>query len=388
MKKKIFFICGESSGDTHGADLLAELYKIFPKEMLTIKAIGGDHLREQGAEILYDCKHLGSMGLTEVIDKLSRYVNLEKDILLQISTFSPHVVILVDFPGFNLRLCSKIKKYSPNTKIVYYFPPQVWAWNQGRTKILAKHCDLVLCGFPFEEKFHRDRGVNAFYVGNPLLNELEKYDKEKLKEDFGIKKEEVLIGIFPGSRKSEIHFMFELLLKAADTLSKEFPKCRFIVSQARTIDSLNENEHWKKYSKSIGENKIRILPAENKNNHKLLAASDYLWLTSGTVTLEAALYENPLILGYRGNSINYILYLIFKRINMIGLPNIISGKVIVPELIQNQTTAENYYATTKQWLMNSHTLKETRENLKKLKDILGSKNASLEAATKVKELLN
>ncbi len=386
MKKKIFFVCGESSGDTHAGDLLKELYKLIPKDFIWAKAIGGDHLREQGAEIVYDCKYLGSMGLVEIVNKIPMYLTLEKDILLKISTFLPHIVILVDFPGFNLRLCKKIKKVSPDTKIVYYFPPQVWAWNQGRTKTLAKYCDLVLCGFPFEEKFHQDRKVNAFYVGNPLLNELDQYDREKLRNEFGLKKDEILIGVFPGSRKSEIHYMLDLLLNAADLLSKEFSKCRFIVSQARTIEGLAENESWKKYSRSMGD-KIRILPAKDKNNHKLLAVSDYLWLTSGTVTLEGALYENPLILGYRGNFINYVLYLILKRVNMIGLPNIISGKVIVPELIQYETNAENYYATTKQWLMNSHTLKETRQNLKNLKTILGPKNASKEAAIRIKELL-
>lgn len=381
MKKKLFFVCGESSGDTHAADLLKEFYKIFPKELLMVKAIGGEHLKKAGAEVIFDCKHLGSMGLTEVLAKLPTYINLEKEILLELSTYMPDIVILVDFPGFNLRLCKKIKKYSPNTKIVYYFPPQVWAWNQGRTKILAKYCDLILCGLPFEEDFHRKRGVNAYYVGSPILNELEKFNKVALRKEFGVENDETLIGIFPGSRKSEINFMFRLQLKAAKMIKKEFSKCRFFVCQANTIP-------YETLSNIISEEFPEAHLLLSGNNHRLLCASDYLWLTSGTVTLEGALYENPLILGYRGNIINYILYLIFKRVDMIGLPNIVSGRKIVPELIQYETTSENYYSTTKQWLLNPHKLKETKENLKKLRDILGDRNASKEAALKIKELLS
>lgn len=381
MKKKLFFVCGESSGDTHAADLLKEFYKIFPQNLLMVKAIGGDHLKKAGAEIIIDCKYLGSMGLTEVLSKLPMYINLEAEILLEISTYMPDIVVLVDFPGFNLRLCQKIKKYSPGTKIVYYFPPQVWAWNQGRTKILAKYCDLVLCGLPFEEDFHRKRGVNAYYVGSPVVNELEKFNKVALRKEFGVENNETLIGIFPGSRKSEINFMFRLQLQAAKMIKKEFPKCRFFVCQANTIP-------YETLSKIISEEFPEAHLLLSGNNHRLLCASDYLWLTSGTVTLEGALYENPLILGYRGNLINYILYLIFKRVDMIGLPNIISGKKIVPELIQYETTSENYYSTTKQWLLNPQTLKETKENLSKLKDILGNRNASKEAALKIKELLS
>ena len=217
--RKIFFITGETSGDMHGASLLSELYKIIPKDQLTVKAIGGIHLQNAGANIFFNCKYLSSMGLTEVISKLSLYLNLERELLFQLSVFRPDVLVLVDFPGFNLRIAQKVKKLLPNTKIVYYMPPQVWAWNQGRTKILAKNCDLVLCGLPFEEEFHRKHGVNAFYVGSPILHELEKFDREKVREEFGIKKEETLIGLFPGSRKSEIHYMLPVLLKASFKLS-------------------------------------------------------------------------------------------------------------------------------------------------------------------------
>ncbi len=371
--KKIFFLTGETSGDMHGASLLSELYKIIPKDQLIVKAIGGNYLQNAGADIFFDSKYLASMGLTEVISKLSLYLNLERELLFQLSVFRPDVLILVDFPGFNLRIAKKVKKLLPETKIVYYLPPQVWAWNTGRTKILAKYCDLVLCGLPFEEEFHRNRGVNAFYVGNPILYELEKFDREKVRNEFGINKEDMLIGLFPGSRKSEIHFMLSVLLKACELLQKTFPKVKFLIAQAPNVT----------FECEILE--PRILPPGN--NHKLLYASDILWLTSGTVTLEAALYETPMILGYRGNQINYLLYLFLKRVNMIGLPNIIAGEKIVPELIQNEATAQNYYEITKKWLENPQQLEKIKDLLKTVKERITDKNASKEAALRIRELI-
>lgn len=370
--KKIFFVTGETSGDMHAASLLNELYKIIPKEQVIAKAIGGSHLKDAGADIFFNSKHLASMGITEVIGRLFMYLNLERELLFQLFIFRPDVLVLIDFPGFNLRIAKKVKKLLPDTKIVYYLPPQVWAWNQGRTKILAKYCDLVLCGLPFEEKFHKERGVNAYYVGNPILYELEKFDREKVRSEFGVKKEDLLIGLFPGSRKSEIYFMLPVLLKASELLHDIFPQIKFLIAQASTVN-LKETE------------KVQVLLPGN--NYKLLCASDILWLTSGTVTLEAALYETPMILGYRGNMINYFLYLLLKRINMVGLPNIIYGEKIVPELLQNQATPGNYYEITKNWLKKPEELEKIKKSLKTVKEKITDKNASREAALKIRELI-
>lgn len=374
--KKIFIITGESSGDIHAASLLSELYKIIPPAHLSVKAIGSNNLEACGAQIFFDSKHLASMGLTEVIKKLSLYLTLERDLLFELNTFRPDVLILVDFPGFNLRIAKKVKRLLPETKIVYYLPPQVWAWNEGRTKLLSKYCDLVLCGLPFEEDFHRKRGVNAFYVGNPIVSELKSFEREKIRTEFGLTNQDILIGLFPGSRSSEIHYMLPVLLKASELLHKSFPKCKFIMAQAQTIFNLKLND---------SSEKIKILPPGN--NHKLLSISDCVWLTSGTVTLEAALYETPMILGYRGNIINYLLYLLVKRINMIGLPNIIAGEQIVPELLQNDATPENYYTTTKLWLQTPNQLEKIKNSLKKVKEKLVNKDASKEAALKIRELI-
>src|SRR3989338_2680183 len=182
----------------HASSLLKELYKIIPPQFLLVKAIGSNYLKDAGANIFFDCKYLGSMGLTEVISKLSLYLNLERELLFELSTFRPDILVLVDFPGFNLRLAKKVKERLPDTKIVYYLPPQVWAWNEGRTKILAKYCDLVLFGLPFEEEFHKKHGVNAYYVGSPLVNEHVEFDKSKARSELGIKNGNTLIGLFPG----------------------------------------------------------------------------------------------------------------------------------------------------------------------------------------------
>ena len=385
--KKIFFVTGEESGDLHAASLLNELYKIIPPDSLFVEAIGGKHLENAGAKIFFESKYLASMGLTEVIKKLSLYINLKKELLFKLQIYRPDILILVDFPGFNLRLTKKVKKVLPDTKIVYYFPPQVWAWNQGRTKILAKYCDLVLCGLPFEEEFHRKRGVNAYYIGSPIVNEHTEFDRTKVRSELGINNGSTLIGLFPGSRKSEIHYMFPVLLEAVGLLHKVYPNYQFMIAEAQTISNLDSKvkKFLAKHSYDNLHAKIKVLPPGN--NHKLLSACDFAWLTSGTVTLEAALYETPMILGYRGNTINYILYLILKRINMIGLPNIILGEKIVPELIQSEATPDNYYQNTKEWLEVPGHVEKIKESLKKVKEKLSGKNASHEAALKIRELI-
>ncbi len=381
--KKLFFITGESSGDMHASGLLKELYKIIPPQYLLVKAIGSNYLKDAGANIFFDCKYLGSMGVTEVISKLSLYLNLERELLFELSTFRPDVLILVDFPGFNLRLAKKVKERLPETKIVYYLPPQVWAWNEGRTKILAKYCDLVLCGLPFEEEFHKKHGVNSYYVGNPLINEVETLNREEIRNKFAITDEDILIGLFPGSRNSEIYYMLPVLLKACEMLYSVFPNYKFMIAEAHTISNLeNHIDNYFKNNDFKVKEKIKILP--KGNNHKLLCASDFVWLTSGTVTLEAALYETPMILGYKGNFINYLIYLFVKRIDMIGLPNIIYGEKIVPELIQNEATSENYYQLTKEWLHVAGKLQIIKKNLKKVKEKLTDKDANKEAALKIK----
>lgn len=384
--KKIFIVTGEASGDVHAAHLLKELYKILPSEHTITKAIGGEYLKEAGADIFFNCEHLGAMGLTEVIKNLELYLSLEREVLFELYKFNPDLLILIDFPGFNLRLVKKVKKKFSQIKVVYYLPPQVWAWNQGRTKILAKYCDLVLCGLPFEEEFHRKRGVNAYYVGSPVFSELENFDRGQIRTELGVTDKDKLIGIFPGSRQSEIHYMLPVLLKAADLLFKTYPNYKFMLSQAKTIPDLEKKVSdflQKNITSRLYENIKLLSPG---SNHKLLCASDFVWLKSGTVTLEAALYETPMILGYKGNQINHFLYLILKRVDMIGLPNIIVGEKIVPELIQDEATPDTYYQITKDWLQVPGRLEKIKKNLKLVKGEITDKDASKEAALKIKDL--
>lgn len=385
--KKLFIIAGEASGDLHAASLLKELYKIISSSHLIVKAVGGNHLEEAGAKLFFNCKYLNSVGLTEVIKNLSLYLGLEKELMFELSVFMPDILILVDFPGFNLRIAKKVKKKFPHIKIVYYLPPQVWAWNQSRTKILAKYCDLVLCGLPFEEEFHRSRKVNAFYVGNPIVSELEKYDREKIRLELGVGKNDNLIGLFPGSRNSEIHYMLPVLLNGAELLSKVFPNYRFLIAQAHTLSNLENKvcEYIKKNNLLHLNGQIKVLPSGN--NHRLLCASDLVWLASGTVTLEAALYDTPMILGYRSNFINYFLFLLLKKVNMVGLPNIVLGEKVVPEILQADATPENYYAITKEWLEVPGHLEKIRNRLKQVKEKLGTSNSSQQAALKIRELM-
>ena len=321
--KKLFIITGELSGDRHAADVVRELKKINPD--IEIEAVGGQNLAQAGAKLYCDHSKMSAVGFNFKIiynhlmlgRKIAKYLKDE---------FKPDMVLMVDYGGFNLNLSKLLSKY--NIKIFYYIPPQIWASRKWRLNTVKKCINKVLTIFPFEKEMYEKIGVDVEFVGHPLLAEIpEKKDKAQFYNENNLDNTKKLVSIFPGSRVFEIKNLLELFLKSARIIKEKNPDVQYALAQAPNIKDELIMPIIEKYSD------LNIKVLKNKN-YELLSVSDALILASGTVALEAAIYNTPMIISYRGPWILYFIYRLVRCINRVCLPNIIMDKDIVPELLQ------------------------------------------------------
>ena len=338
---KIFISCGEFSGEAHASRVVDELKKI--NSEIQFYAFGSRALEERGVKILFDYRKYSFSGLTEVVKNLSAILKLKQKISNSILELNPDLVLLVDYSGFNLELARALKESGFKKPIYEYIAPQLWASRPWRINKIKKNIDKVLCTLPFEQAIYQQAQIPYRYVGNPVAISLQ---APALKQDFA-KSDEILIGLFPGSRKSEIQYMLPLMLKSAQTLILKHPekKIKFIIAKA---ENLSQEIFYKfGYKQESG---IQMIDGSKSNNHKLLSGADLLWLCSGTVTLEAALYGTPHFLAYKSNFINYICYLFFRTTTKAGLANIINQKDLVKEFLQYSATEQNFIQETENFL--------------------------------------
>ena len=367
--KKLFIITGEYSGDRHAADVVSELKKINPG--IQIEAVGGENLKKAGVKLFCDHSKMSAMGFnTRIIlshitlgKKIARYLKEE---------YKPDMVLLTDYGGFNLNLSKVLSKYG--FKIYYYIPPQIWASRKWRLKTVKKCINKVLTIFPFEKEMYNDEGINAEFVGHPLLDEMpDKYDKNTFFEEYGIDKNKKLISIFPGSRVFEIKTLLELFLESARIIKNNHDDVQFVLCQAPSIKDNLILPYIEKYAD------LNIKVLKNKN-YQLLSTSDALMLASGTVALEAALYETPMIISYRGSWFLYMVYLLVRCIKMVSLPNIILNKEVVPELIQMKAKPGIVSSNIEKILYDEKFRTEMKNSLRNVKQKLSGENTAKKVA--------
>ena len=321
--KKLFIITGEYSGDRHGADVVREIKKLNPD--IEIQAVGGENLQKEGVKLYCDHSKMSAMGFNLKI--IMTHIQLGEEIAAYLKNeFKPDMVLMIDYGGFNLNLSKVISKYG--MKIYYYIPPQVWASRKWRLNTIKHNIDKVLTIFPFEKEMYKDIGVDVEFVGHPLLAQIPpKPKREKVFDENKFDYRKKLISIFPGSRRFEIKNLLPLFLKSARKIKNANPDVQFAIAQADNIKDELINPVIEKFQ----DLDIKVL--KNKN-YDLLAASDALILASGTVALEAAIYQTPMIISYKGPWFLYFVYLTVRSIKRVCLPNIILNKDIVPELLQ------------------------------------------------------
>lgn len=366
MKKKIFVVTGEYSGEMHAANVVKMLRQI--SKDYVIEGIGGDNLKAQGVKLFEHIRNLSAVGLSFQI--IWRHYNLGKRLVNYLKNdFKPDLVLLVDYGGFNLSIAKYLKE--AGIKIYYYIPPQVWASRQYRIKKIKKYIDKVLCIFPFEVPLYRSYGIDVHYCGHPLIYGLNPPAYKKgFFEKYNLDMNKKLVSVFPGSRVFELKFLMNIFKKAVEILQSKHSDIQFCISQAPNISDAV-------FDKYFGNSNIKVIKGDNQ---ALLSVSDALILASGTVALEACLYKTPMVIAYNAPKLFYWIYLFVRCIDKVSLPNIIANKFILPELIVKDAKPELIvrnienilYDTTARMLMISE--------LGNVSKLLSDKNSALEAA--------
>jgi len=318
-------VAGEASGDIYGADLVTEALKLAPD--LHFSGIGGARMRESGVEILVDSSDMAVVGFVEVIkhfDVIFSAFRRLKQILLD---DPPDLLILIDYPGFNLRL-AKIAKKS-GVKVLYYIIPQIWAWRQGRVKKIARLADHMAVILPFEAPFYQRAGVPVSFVGHPMLDMVNvTYDRSAAATSFNLDPSRKIVGLFPGSRHNEIERLLPVIIGAANKLKERFPNIQFILPLASTLQRDDIVPQLTAAGLDVTTTRDRI--------HDMIRACDAVISVSGTVTLEIALVGTPMVIIYKLSPLTYQLAKRLVKVPNIGLCNIVAGETVVRELIQDQ----------------------------------------------------
>lgn len=358
---KYYIIAGEASGDLHGSNLIKELRKL--DSAADIRCWGGDMMRAAGAVVIKHYRELAFMGFTEVIKNLPTILanlkNCKKDIL----EYKPDVLVLIDYPGFNLRIAKWAKQQK--LKVVYYISPQVWAWKENRVKAIKETVDKMIVILPFEKDFYKKWQFKVDYVGHPLV---EIVDQWQMAVDRRILSNKPIVALLPGSRKQEILKKLPIMLEVC----KLFPLYQFVVAKAPGQDDSFYEELLKGYQ--------NVSSVRNETYNLLLQSSAAL-VTSGTATLETALFGVPEVVCYKGSPISYLIARRLIKVKFISLVNLIMDKQVVTELIQDQLTVANLQRELNLLLHDSATKARLKKNYAELKNILSEGgNASANAA--------
>jgi len=368
--KHIMIIAGEASGDLHGANLARELKML--DNTLSLSGIGGTGMAGAGVRLYYDISRLAVMGIVEVISRLKDIRAAMNILEKQFKTEPPDLLVLIDYPGFNLELARRAKKY--NIPVLYYISPKIWAWREGRIKSIKKYVDRMAVILPFEKKFYKGHAFEVDFVGNPLLDEVHvtKSPKE-FKTRHQIDHDATVIGIMPGSRRQEIAKLLPLFMQTAIMLNSEIDKCVFLLPLASTLTEEELIEHGAQ-DDSLD---IRIIKDER---YEAMAACDVAMAASGTLTMELAILGVPMVVSYRLAMLSSVLAKLFVKVKYASLVNLVAEKEVVPELLQLKATSENIYRKILPMLKDKEARETMKKDLNRVCEQLGTPGASKRAA--------
>lgn len=381
MNKDVMIVTGEASGDLHGANLLRAMRHRDPA--LTFCGMGGDELASLGMEILFDARKVAVVGVFEVFSHLGDILRAQKILKTRMKEHPPALLIIIDLPDFNLLLAKKAKKLG--IPVFYYITPQVWAWRSGRVRTIGQRVDKAGVILPFEEDFFKKRGVAAEYVGHPLLDSVKISDSvggicTRYRIDPSCRR----VGILPGSRKKEISALFPIFLEAARVLQRQSPeKIVFLLPLASTISE--RDLHCNGFAGMAEELDIRII---RENRYDVMAACEAVMAASGTVTLELALLDVPMVVAYRFSPLTYQVGRMLVKLRHFSLVNLIAGDEVVPELLQDEVTPENIAWNIHSFLNDRKIREKMLLGLEDVRMRLGEKGASERAANLALQMLN
>lgn len=357
---KYYLIAGEASGDLHGSNLVKQIYQLDPSA--EIRCWGGPLMQAAGADVIKDYKDLAFMGFVEVIMNLRTILSNLKFCKKDILEFKPDVVVFIDYPGFNLRMAKWAKQ--EGFKTIYYISPQIWAWKESRVHAIKKYVDRMIVILPFEKEFYDRWNYAVDYVGHPLVEVIDTFKANHPKPEA----DQRIIVLLPGSRKQEINIKLPVMIE----VSKAFPQYQFIVAKAPGQNDEIYEPFLQQYHN---------VTARSGKTYELLNCASAALVTSGTATLETALFGVPEVVCYKGNPISYSIAKRLIKVKFISLVNLIMNKPVVKELIQHEMTTENCIAELQQLLSDGQRKQQITKDYADLKNLLSrgghaSKNAA------------
>jgi lipid-A-disaccharide synthase len=359
---RYYIIAGEASGDLHGSNLVKQLKQL--DSAAEFRGLGGDMMDAAGVSLLSHYKDIAYMGFKEVALHLGNILQAMKRCKNDMLNFDPDVLILIDYPGFNLRISRFAKEHG--IKVVYYISPQIWAWKAGRIKDIRAYVDKMICILPFEKDYYAGQGYESDYVGHPLLDHIGSFKADENFLKTYSPENKAVIAVLPGSRKQEI----DKILPVLASVQKDFPGYQFIVAATP-----NFSETY--YRKLLQGASCELV---FDNTYNLLAHAEAGLITSGTATLEAALFKLPLVVCYKTTGLTYRISRRLIKVKFISLVNLILDKAAVKELIQDDLNAENIRKELSLLLTDTDYKNEMLKNLDELEKMLGYSGASARAA--------
>ncbi|MFH1479471.1 MAG: lipid-A-disaccharide synthase [Candidatus Omnitrophota bacterium] len=375
-KKKILMVAGEASGDLQASYLIRSIRSINPHT--EIFGVGGKLMKEAGCEVIYDIVELAVVGFIEVLKHFKTFKRILEELLILLEIRKPDLVILVDYPGFNLRFAKYVKE--KNIPVIYYISPQVWAWGKKRVYEIKKCVDKMIVIFGFEEELYKEAGVKVSFVGHPFLDIVRpSWKKEETLKHLHLNHHSKKIALLPGSRKQEVEKHLPSMLKACEKIKKDLPDAEFILSRRKELSHVL-------YNNIIKDSAIKPHALDNRP-YEIMDIADLVIVSSGSATLETAIMEKPMIILYKTSILTWFLAKNLINIPNIGLVNIVAGKKIVPELIQFNANAENISKEALA-ILNDYKLREDiRKELYIVKSKLGEKGAIERAAHLIQKYL-
>lgn len=373
---KVMFSAGEASGDQHAAHMFTEMKKLRP-DMQGI-GMGGVKMAGAGIDVRYDSSQIAVIGLVEVVKHYAEIRRALKLMQSLLATERPDLLVCVDYKEFNFKLATYAKRIG--IKVLFYVSPQVWAWRPGRVKQYGRVIDMMAVIFPFETAYYEAENVPVRYVGHPSVDKVQpQYSKDDDFARFGLRVNQRVVGLLPGSRSGEIRRMLPVMLKAAEVIAGRVPGVQFILPQAGSIDDAMLQSYLQASS-------VKITVIKDQP-YDVMQCCDAIMTTSGTASLEIALLVVPMVICYKLSPLTYWLGRFLVKTRFIGLPNIVAGKSIVKELIQHQASAENLAAEIERLLTDPAYAGQMREHLQGVQVSLGQGGGSKNMAELAIEML-
>jgi lipid-A-disaccharide synthase len=351
---KIFVVAGEASGDANGAELVSEILKL--NNSISFSGIGGAKLRDKNVNIIHEYSLINFIGFSNVIKNIAKIKSVLKNTVDYIKKTNPGMIVLIDFPGFNLKLAETIRKFYRG-KIIYYISPQIWAWHKNRIEKIKKYIDRMLVIFPFEVDFYKKLNYNVDYVGHPMINRIDDFlEKNKKRES-----DKINVTLLPGSRSEEIKRIFPVLADVSEKIRNEFKADINLIFPEYISPNI--------YKNILKGRTCNLIPNTNNNHLDTLLNSDLVITKFGTTTLELALLGTPFLSVYKAGISNYIIAKSLSDIKYVSMPNILLNKKVVEEFIQYDMKMENIFNESSRILTNAEYRQNMLNNFTEMKNI-------------------